>query len=168
VRPFALWLGLPLAAGVAVYTAFLFGQAEGRDLWQSSLLPLHLLLQAATMGGAIFLLLDLALDVPTDQTRVATILFVGGLVLDLLVTLLGEFGMPHASEIAAQAAHDISHGTYKNHFWWGSIALGHAAPLGLMLLGAPLSAAVAGLCAIVGLYFYEYAFVMAPQDIPNS
>jgi len=168
VRPFALWIGLPLAAGVAVYTAFLFGQAEGRDLWQSSLLPLHLLLQAVMMGGAIFLLLDLVLDVPADQTRVATVVFVGGLLLDLLVTLLGEFGMPHASEVAAQAAHDISHGAYRNHFWWGSIALGHAAPLGLMLLGAPLSAAVAGLCAIVGLYFYEYAFVMAPQDIPNS
>jgi hypothetical protein len=28
--------------------------------------------------------------------------------------------------------------------------------------------ATAGLCAIAGLYLYEYAFVMAPQEIPNS
>ena len=28
--------------------------------------------------------------------------------------------------------------------------------------------AIAGLCAVIGLYLYEYAFVMAPQEIPNS
>ena len=27
---------------------------------------------------------------------------------------------------------------------------------------------VAGLLAVVGLYLYELAFVMAPQEIPNS
>jgi ferredoxin len=37
-----LWVGFPLAVGVAAYTAFLFAQAEGRDLWQSPLLPVHL------------------------------------------------------------------------------------------------------------------------------
>ncbi|MCA9607871.1 MAG: polysulfide reductase NrfD, partial [Myxococcales bacterium] len=30
-RPWLLWSGLPFAVGAAVYTAFLFGQAEGRD-----------------------------------------------------------------------------------------------------------------------------------------
>jgi hypothetical protein len=35
-------------------------------------------------------------------------------------------------------------------------------------LGNVWAAALAGLCAIVGLYLYEYAFVMAPQEIPNS
>jgi len=30
------------------------------------------------------------------------------------------------------------------------------------------AAALAGVCAIVGLYFYEYAFVLAPQEVPNS
>jgi hypothetical protein len=32
----------------------------------------------------------------------------------------------------------------------------------------PLVTALAGVLSIVGLYFYEYAFVMAPQEIPNS
>src|SRR6266545_4894592 len=35
--------GLPLAALAAVYTAYLFAQAKARDLWQSPLLPAHLL-----------------------------------------------------------------------------------------------------------------------------
>jgi hypothetical protein len=45
---------------------------------------------------------------------------------------------------------------------------GHLVPLALLLAGMPLVTALAGVLSIVGLYFYEYAFVMAPQEIPNS
>ncbi len=48
------------------------------------------------------------------------------------------------------------------------MVLGHVLPLALVLVGGVLPGALAGLCAITGLYAYEYAFVMAPQDIPNS
>src|SRR5437773_2351602 len=43
-----------LAAATATYTAMLFGQAKGRDLWQSPLLGPHLLVQALTAGAALF------------------------------------------------------------------------------------------------------------------
>ncbi len=168
VRQFAMWLGPLLAGGVAVYTGFLFGQAEGRDLWQSPLLPVHLLVQALMAGSGALLISSLLITFDESFEQVVRLVFVAGLTLDLLVTLLGEFGMPHASDTAARAAHDISHGRYRNHFWWGSMALGHALPLLLLLPGMPLAAAIAGLCAIAGLYFFEHAFVMAPQDIPNS
>lgn len=168
LRSLLLWLGLPLAGGVAVYTAFLFGQAEGRDLWQSTLLPVHLLIQALLAGSGAALVLDLFAALSPEIVTTARLTFAAMLLLDLLVTLLGEFGMPHASEVAAQAAHEISHGRYRTHFWWGSIALGHALPLLLLWTGFPVLAALAGLCAITGLYFYEYAFVMAPQEIANS
>jgi len=37
------------------------------------------------------------------------------------------------------------------------------------LMGAdPLGGLIILGCAGVGLYLYEYAFVMAPQEIPNS
>lgn len=168
LRSLLLWLGLPLAGGVAVYTAFLFGQAEGRDLWQSTLLPVHLLVQALLAGSGAALVLDLFAALSPELVTTARLTFGAMLLLDLLVTLLGEFGMPHASEVAAQAAHEISHGRYRTHFWWGSIALGHALPLLLLWTGFPVLAALAGLCAVAGLYFYEYAFVMAPQEIANS
>jgi formate-dependent nitrite reductase membrane component NrfD len=174
VRPFALWLGLPLAIGVAVYTGYLFAQAEGRDLWQSALLPLHLLIQAVMAGSAALLLTSLFLpEAPADFVEVAWIALVLAVIFDLFAILVGEFTVPHASEVAARAAHDISHGRYKNYFWWGSISLGHVVPLALALVAAaitdqPIVAAIAGLSTVVGLYFYEYAFVMAPQDIPNS
>ncbi len=168
VRPFLLWIGLPLAVGSAVYTAFLFGQAEGRDLWQSTLLPLHLLVQAVMAGAAALLVMDVFMAIPDVLARTAFIAFAAGLIIDLLVTFLGEFGMPHASETAAQAAHAIRHGAYKNHFWLWSVAVGHVIPLALLLAGHPLASALAGVLTLVGLYFYEYAFVMAPQEVPNS
>jgi formate-dependent nitrite reductase membrane component NrfD len=163
-----------MAVAVAVYTAYLFSQAEGRDLWQSPLLPFHLVVQAAMAGSGMMLIVALFLpEIPDGLVDTTVAVFFGALIVDLFVTLVGEFTIPHASEVAARAAHDISQGHYKNHFWWGSIALGHIAPLALavvLLFGAdePLIGGIAGLCVIAGLYLFEYAFVMAPQDIPNS
>ncbi len=174
VRPILLWLGLPLAIGVAIYTAYLFSQAEGRDLWQSSLLPIHLLFQAVMAGsGAMLVILLFLPDAPDELGNIAWTGFVIGVMLDLFVLLIGEFSIPHASEVAAQAAHEISHGHYKNFFWWGSVALGHVLPLILGVVVATVTdqavlGAIAGISAVIGLYLYEYAFVMAPQEIPNS
>lgn len=169
-----LVVGFVLAIGAAIYTAFLFGQAEGRDLWQSTLLPAHLIIQALMVGSAV--LLTLGLFVPMSATMVSDLLWIFGvaLVVDLFVTLLGEFGMPHASEVAARAAHEISGGKYKKQFWWGAIGLGHIVPLVLLLIagaGASVSSGllfVATVATVIGLYLFEYVFVMAPQEIPNS
>jgi hypothetical protein len=38
----------------------------------------------------------------------------------------------------------------------------------VLLTAQPFVGAIAGLCAITGLYLFEYAFVMAPQEVPNS
>lgn len=173
LRPYLLWLGFPLAVGVATYTAFLFAQAEGRDMWQSPLLPFHLLLQAFMAGSGAILVLSLLRLFDDDFVVMAVVTLLITLIIDLFLTLSGEFGIPHASEVAARAAHEIRYGRYKRHFWLGSILLGHIVPL-LLIVAAVFFisnlfvVAAAGLCAIAGLYLYEYAFVMAPQEIPNS
>lgn len=155
-----------LGVGTAVYTAFLFGQAEGRDLWQSTLFPFHLLLQASFLGAAGLFVVGAALGL---DTTLFVRIFAAGLALDLFVTLLGEFGMPHASESAAHAAHAMTHGKYKTHFWWGAIVLGHLAPLGVLVASTTtVAVAAAAVMAVIGLYAYEHAFVMAPQEVPNS
>jgi Fe-S-cluster-containing dehydrogenase component/formate-dependent nitrite reductase membrane component NrfD len=174
LRPALAWLGLPLAVLAAIYTAFLFAQAEGRDLWQSPLLPAHLLIQSLVAGAGALLLLGLALPPPAGMGALLGWIFAVSLLLDLFVTLLGELGVPHASEVAARAAHAISHGRYRRHFWQGSILLGHLLPLALVAVAlllpglATVALAIAGLAAIAGLYAFEYAFVMAPQEVPNS
>jgi formate-dependent nitrite reductase membrane component NrfD len=172
-RPYLLFLGFPLAIGVATYTAFLFAQAEGRDLWQSSLLPFHLLLQALIAGSSALLIVSLLRTFADDLvvTTVVTLFFC--LIIDLFLILSGEFGIAHASEVAAKAAHAIRYGRYKRLFWLGSILLGHVVPLALIgtavfFISNLFVVAAAGLCAIAGLYLYEYAFVMAPQEVPNS
>ncbi len=162
------WTTMPLAFGAAVYTAFLFAQAEGRDLWQSPLLPIHLIVQALMMGAGSVLLVGALTGLGPALMATAKVTFAATLVIDLLMLLLGEFGVAHASEVAVRAAHEIRSGRYRNSFWWGVIAAGHVLPLALLWPSSAPLAAGAVIVATVGLYLYEYAFVMAPQEVPNS
>ena len=93
------------------------------------------------------------------------IAFIGSLLINLVLTLAGKT-MPFATEVALLASREMTHGRYRNHFWWGGIGLGHAVPLALFF-AAPLNILIA-LTSIAGLFLYEYAFSMAPQRIPNS
>jgi formate-dependent nitrite reductase membrane component NrfD len=163
------WPGVLLAALAAVYTAFLFAQAEGRDLWQSPLLPAHLLVQAVMAGCAGFLLLGPFLDLPAEAVRVLTGAFGLALAANLLLTAGGEFAVPHASTVASAAARMITRGRYAPHYW-GSVVGGLLLPLGIVLLAgsSPPALAAAAALSILGLLGYEWAYVFAPQRIPNN
>ena len=160
-----MYLGFPLALAASVYTAFLFGQAEGRDFWQSPLLPFHFLTQSVMAGGAALLIANLFVPLDPDFLGLASHALAIGLVTNLMMIFLGEFGMSHPTDTARSAAHKITHGEYKVHFWGGAIVVGGLLPIGLMIVGL---APVAALATLAGLYFYEHAFVMAPQKVPNS
>ena len=158
---------MPLAVMTGIYTAFLFAQAEGRDFWQSAVTPIHMLLQTVYLGGTAALALTSlggwGLEV-TDPLRWTA---VGALVLSAAVLLLGEFGVTRASELGARAQREIQWGRYRRHFWFGGVALGLVGPVALLVL-SPALAIPALVCAGLGLFAYEYAFVMAPQALPNS
>jgi Fe-S-cluster-containing dehydrogenase component/formate-dependent nitrite reductase membrane component NrfD len=168
VNPAINWIMIPLALMTIIYTAFLFAQAEGRDLWQSTSLPWHLLVQGLMCGSALLMVLGEMYLVTVEIANYSRMIFISTLILDLFFQAF-EFGMPHASEIAGRAAHEITGGVYKNKFWFGNIVVGHFVALALVLLaGSGFGYITAAIAAMVGLYFYEYAFVMAPQRIPNS
>ena len=167
IRPIAAWLTFPLALGVVTYSAFLLGQAEGRDMWQSPLLPLELLAQSFVVSSGVFLALRLIVSIPSGLQTLLSVVFPVSLMINLLLMLANKFAMPFASEVAMLAARDITHGHYRGHFWWGGIALGHLVPLALFFVGSP-AVPLAALAAVIGLFFYEYDFVMAPQRVPNS
>ncbi len=149
------WVNAFLGAFVAGYTAFLFWQCKGRDLWESRWLLPHLLIQAAMCGSAA--LLPFA-----DDRRGLAILFA--------VSAFSHFGFVwhelHRKETsnAAQGA-----GFLK------AIRLG---PLtcqawsAVLLIVAAISAPVVPIatCALglVGLCLYEAAFVRAGQLPPLS
>jgi Fe-S-cluster-containing dehydrogenase component/formate-dependent nitrite reductase membrane component NrfD len=166
IRSIAAWVVFPFALGAVIYTAFLLGQAEGRDMWQSNLLPFQLFAQSAMVASGVFYVLNLFVTFPADLTALLTVLFPASIAINLLLTFAGKLNS-FPTDTAMLASREMTHGKFRNHYWWGGIALGHAIPLTLLLAFSPL-APVAVACSIVGLFFYEYAFVMAPQYVPNS
>ena len=167
VRPFAAWIVFPFALGVVIYTAFLLGQAEGRDMWQNNLLPFQLFAQSMMVASGVFLIVNLFVSFPTDLHALLVGLFPTSIAINLLLTLAGKFNS-FASEVAMLAHREMTHGKFRNHYWLGGITLGHLIPLALFFAFSAFALPVAVACSVVGLFFYEYAFVMAPQYIPNS
>lgn len=166
-------LALPvslLAAGVAGYTAFLFGQCEGRDLWQTPLLLPILLAQAVVAGAAGYGLLDLVMDVP--EARTIHITFLGGLgaLALLIMTELWSKG-PRTVELATL---EMTRGRYAAQFWFGGVLNGIVVPAALLVFSiatdttSPWPAGCAALAALFGLFAYEDAYVRAGQSVPLS
>jgi formate-dependent nitrite reductase membrane component NrfD len=173
--------GFPFAASVllwptvlvgfcgAAYTAFLFGQCEGRDLWQTPLLPAHLIVQALLCGSAVLALLPDSIGGSTQALSFAVPTLAISLGLHLLM-LLGEVAMPHTTDNARYGARLMTHGPFARAFWGGAVVVGGIVPLLLLLLGGPsrIAAGAASLLALAGLLIFEWCFVMAGQSVPNS
>ena len=170
------WLLVPAALfgiGAAGYTAFLFGQAEGRDFWQSPLLLPVLVAQAALAGSGALGLLAWALNGGSAVASMLTTILLVALVLHGLLALIEVFG-PHANSHVAAAAHYMVRGPLQNIFWGLFFAIGTLIPLLMLVIGllAPEASlallGIAGIFALVGLFAYEHCFVTAGQAVPLS
>jgi formate-dependent nitrite reductase membrane component NrfD len=164
-----LWPTVLVGFCAAAYTAFLFGQCEGRDLWQTPLLPVHLIVQALLCGSAVLALLPEPLGGSTQALAFAIPTLVVSLVLHLLM-LVGEVAMPHTTDNARYGARLMTHGPFARAFWGGTVVLGGIVPLLLLLIGGPgrIVKGVASVLSLVGLLIFEWCFVMAGQSVPNS
>src|SRR5579863_1792197 len=130
------WLLLPAAlfgAASAGYSAFLFGQAEGRDFWQSPLLLPILLVQAALAGAAALGLLSWVLPAGSSLSNLFTLVLLGALVVHVLFVLIEVFGS-HANSHVASAAHFISGGALRGIFWGLFMSVGSLLPIALLSL----------------------------------
>ncbi len=169
------WLAIPASAMMAGYTAFLFGQAEGRDLWQSPLLFWHLLVQAVMVGSGALVLAGLFGDLSDRAWTLLASSFVVAAVLHLLMLAL-EYAGSHASQQAAVAARIVTSGRYARTFWLGGVLpVGAAVVLGALAWGGDgwggggiALLAVAGAIVQPALLAYESVFVRAGQDPPLS
>lgn len=161
------WLGLVPALMTAVYTAFLFAQAKGRDFWQSPMLSIHMILHSLIAGGAVLLISDLWFEWNTAwmaPTKALTAFF---MILNLIATTI-ELTTTHATNDAATVAKMITRGRFRRHFWLGTIFFGNIVPLGLFLTGSDLAFAIAGVLILAGIYMGEHIWVKAPQTVPLS
>ena len=162
------WPMAAVAAATAGYSAFLFGQAEGRDFWQSPLLLPHLLVAALVAGSAGLLLAARALG--------SAQIVVGGLGLVLWASLLAsalvlgaELFTAHGTQDAARAARLLTRGPLRAPLWGGVVVAGTALPLVLLLSAAvPLGSELAALLALGGLWLWEDLWIRAGQMIPLS
>jgi Fe-S-cluster-containing dehydrogenase component/formate-dependent nitrite reductase membrane component NrfD len=154
-----MWLafaGVPLAALTAIYTAYLFAQAKGRDLWQNPLLPPQLLVQTILVGAAAFL--PLAAVWEPSVAPVLLRLVAGGASLYLLL-VLGEMTLAHPTAHAKLAAWEMTSGRYRHYFWAGMVLLAAA-------VTAPWLGITAAPLALAGVLAHEHAYVQAGQAVP--
>jgi Fe-S-cluster-containing dehydrogenase component len=168
------WLAIPFSALMAGYTAFLFGQAEGRDLWQSPVLFWHLQAQAVMVGAGILAVAGLFLDLSDAAWTLVIASFVIATIAHLVILLI-EYAGKHSSRQAATAAHVITSGRYAKTFWLGSVVptiLAAAVGVVAWLMGVDTTSmvlvAIAGLVVQPALLAYESVFVRAGQDMPLS
>jgi Fe-S-cluster-containing dehydrogenase component/formate-dependent nitrite reductase membrane component NrfD len=158
-------VGAPLAVMTAVYTAWLFAQAKARDLWQSALLPPHLLVQALVAGTAA--LVPLAhVAAPGAVPVLARWLAIGAAL--HLALVAGEMTLPHPTAHARLAAFELARGRYRTFFRAGVVLVGVAlaAPWLTAPWIPPPFLAMTAVAALIGLFFHEHAYVQAGQSVP--
>lgn len=160
----SLVLSAAAAVMTAVYTAFLFAQAKGRDFWQSPTLALHMLVHSLMAGAALYALIGFFTGLPPNWTAYLTTALYITLAINLL-TMLVELTMAHPTEDARLVVHMITKGRYSSLFWWGVVMLGNLVPLAALMSGLALGLPIAGLLALVGIYITEKIWVEAPQRI---
>jgi Fe-S-cluster-containing dehydrogenase component/formate-dependent nitrite reductase membrane component NrfD len=160
-------LGIVFALLSAVYTAFLFAQAKGRDFWQSPMLGLHMIIHSLMAGLAVFLIASVYVSVNIGFMLVLTFLSVGILVIHL-ITLAIELTTTHSTDDAHTVAKMITRGEFSPQFWLGMVLAGNVLPIVLLLTGGAFVYVVAGVLIMVGLYVGERIWVKAPQLIPLS
>ena len=160
-----MWLTAIFAIVTAVYTAFLFAQAKGRDFWQSPTLALHMLVHSIMAGAAALALVALV----TGTTAAWSGFLKNTLLVTLgfnLLTLIVELMTTHPTADAKTVVKMITKGRYATMFWGGVIVLGNVIPLIALLIGIDSALPFAGLLVLIGIYFTEKIWVEAPQRIP--
>ena len=155
------WVGAALALFSAVYTAFLFAQAKGRDFWQSHMAPYQMVIHALLAGGAGVALL-------TGEISTGLALFMAGLLLLNLGIFATELTTSRLTDDARTAAQMILRGRYAVPFWT-SIGLTRVIPLILLFVGVtiiPIQIVV--LVLLAGILVTEHIWIRVPQLIALS
>ncbi len=180
-----MWIGVPVALATAGYTAFLFGQAEARDLWQSPMLLWHMIAAAFAAGGAAAVVFSTVVYGLTDPPSVVSLqstyspdgfeAFVWTMIFGaaaLLLIALAEMTSHHPTRNIEAAMHHMTRGHFAREWWVGGQLVGVVVPIILGLIGLSsgqdLVAILGGLGAMAGLWFADDALVRAGQAVPLS
>jgi Fe-S-cluster-containing dehydrogenase component/formate-dependent nitrite reductase membrane component NrfD len=168
------WSAAAFAIASACYSAFLFAQAKGRDLWQSPLFLWHLLVQAFVAGSSIILIAGILMGAAAEILRAAVLILLPSLIVSLAMNL-GEIALPHVSEDVRIATRVLIRGRLSGRFWGLVIGAGLVSPIVLAALvvtsAVPMAivfAFAAAVLALAGLWWFEELWVKAGQSVPLS
>lgn len=166
-------VGALLGVASAGYSAFLFAQAKGRDLWQSPLFLWHLVFQAFTAGSASLILLGSVFGADTGAMEVMGTTLIVSLLASLLL-ILSELALTPVSEDVRRAGALLVRGPLREKFWGLVIAVGMVLPIVFVSwsgLQAELSYflhCLSAILALMGLWVFETLWVEAGQGVPLS
>lgn len=166
--------GAILGVFSAIYSGFLFSQAEGRDFWQSRLTAPHLFFQATLAGAGVLSFIApianlltghiFSLSFIRNSLLVGVIGHLAIMLLEIVLTNMAK-NKPQKAD-ANRAMKTLTHGPYWYQFWVNAVAFGAIIPLGLLLTGVPTF--LIALLALSGLYTYERLWIKAGQAVPLS
>lgn len=165
VSQIAFWLAVAGAVITAVYTAFLFAQAKGRDFWQSPALAMHMLVHSFMAGAAALAIATYFLGNFEVTAAYLGMVMLTGIGINLL-TIIVELTMKHPTEDAALTVEMITKGRYARLFWLGAILVGNILPFFLLINGGNEMILVASILLLAGILVTEKIWVEAPQRIP--
>lgn len=165
VQNITLYATAAIAVIVAIYTAFLFAQAKGRDFWQSPTLAFHMLIHSFMAGSAGYAALSAILDFDVNWNHFVNMVMLTSIVANLFLVLI-ELTITHPTTDAKNVAHMIVKGRYKNLFWFASILIGNVIPFLLIAFTSnSIVTAIASLFVLIGIYYTEKIWIEAPQRI---
>ncbi len=160
------WINLPVAVMTAGYSAFLFGQCKGRDLWLESGLFAQLCIRASLMGAMIGMLLP-----QSGSHNVMGTAFIWLAI--ATATGIAWERLRLARSKAAAMSEGILRASFRSQAGMTLIYVAAVvAQLAMSFAGTGAALhillAVAAVTAVVGLFSYERAWIRAGQAVPNS
>jgi len=162
----AAYAGLPFAILVATYTAVLLGQAPGRVLWHSALLPVLFLNGGLISGVVATILLSIgrqSKELLSSLGKIAgwlVLLELGLIAIEIIILFNGEAK-------GVEVAKDLLAGEFSLLFLGVEIVLGALIPLFLLLRRKVSSTAlaVASVLVLIGVFTMRYVIVIGGQVI---
>ena len=142
----------------AIYTAFLFAQARGRDFWQTPIQSAIHMLVHACMAGAVVLFFIVSGSVEEMSVILLCLIVIN------LAFIGKEIWFYHDTSDTEEAVYMMIKGYYSKYFWIGMIG-GNFFPIALLSFGWPM---LAGVLVLIGIYLTEYVRIRVPQMIPLS
>lgn len=167
IEDISLYSSAIIGAVVAVYTAFLFAQAKGRDFWQSPTLAIHMMLHSFMVGAAALIIIMYSYGWSGSWVIPSGFILTGSVVLNLIVTAF-ELYTTHPTKDAEKTVHSIVKGKYAMRFWGIAILFGNLIPLALVFWGGQTGFLIAAIFILAGSLMHEKIWVEAPQQIPLS